>query len=75
MGSGFVIDKEGHILTNYHVIEGANEIVVMLEDNGKEKEYTATLIGSDSKTDIALIKINREPGDTIEIPFSRVGQF
>jgi serine protease Do len=73
MGSGFVIDKEGHILTNYHVIEGANEIVVLLEDNGKEKEYTATLIGSDSKTDIALIKINREPGDTTEFPFLELG--
>ena len=73
MGSGFVIDKEGHILTNYHVIEGADEIVVMLEDNGKEKEYTATLIGSDSKTDIALIKVNREPGDTTEFPFLELG--
>ena len=73
MGSGFVIDKEGHILTNYHVIEGADEIIVTLEDNGKEKEYTATLIGSDSKTDIALVKINREPGDTTEFPFLRLG--
>lgn len=73
MGSGFVIDKEGHILTNYHVIEGADEIVVLLEDNGKEKEYTATLIGSDSKTDIALIKIKREPGYNTEFPFLRLG--
>lgn len=73
MGSGFVIDKEGHILTNYHVIEGADEIIVTLEDNDKEKEYTATLIGSDSKTDIALVKINREPGDTTEFPFLRLG--
>ena len=48
MGSGFIIDKEGHALTNYHVIEGADEIVVLLEDEGSEKEYTATLIGSDS---------------------------
>jgi len=73
MGSGFVIDKEGHILTNYHVIESADEIVVMLEANGKEKEYTATLIGSDAKTDIALVKINREPGDTTEFPFLELG--
>ena len=73
MGSGFVIDKEGHILTNYHVIEGADEIVVTLEDKGKEKEYTATLIGSDSKTDIALVKIKREPGDNTEFPFLRLG--
>ena len=73
MGSGFVIDKEGHTLTNYHVIEGADEIVVLLEDTGKEKEYSATLIGADSKTDIALIKINREPGDTTEFPFLELG--
>ena len=73
MGSGFVIDKEGHILTNYHVIEGADEIVVMIEDAGSEKEYTATLIGSDSKTDIALIKINRDENTPKEFPFLRLG--
>jgi serine protease Do len=73
MGSGFVIDKEGHILTNYHVIEGADEIVVMLDDKGNEKEYTATLVGSDPKTDIALIKINQESGETKEFPFLNLG--
>ena len=73
MGSGFVIDKEGHILTNYHVIEGAEEIIVMLEDAGSEKEYTATLIGSDSKTDIALIKINRDENTPKEFTFLRLG--
>ena len=73
MGSGFVIDKEGHILTNYHVIENAEEIVVTLEDKGREKEYTATLIGSDSKTDIALVKINRDENTPDEFPFLRLG--
>ena len=73
MGSGFVIDKEGHILTNYHVVEGADEIIVILDDNGTEKEYTATLVGSDPKTDIALVKINRESGDTKDFPFLRLG--
>jgi serine protease Do len=73
MGSGFVIDKEGHILTNYHVIEGADEIVVVLDDNGTEKEYSATLVGSDPKTDIALIKINRESGDNKDFPFLKLG--
>ena len=38
MGSGFIIDKEGHALTNYHVIEGADEIIVLLEEKGSEKE-------------------------------------
>ena len=73
MGSGFVIDKEGHILTNYHVIDGAEEIIVSLEDAGSEKEYTATLIGSDSKTDIALIRINRDENTPKEFPFLRLG--
>ena len=73
MGSGFIIDKEGHVLTNYHVIEGADEIVVLLEDEGSEKEYTATLIGSDSKTDIALIKINQDENNPKEFPFLRLG--
>ena len=73
MGSGFMIDKEGHILTNYHVIEGAGEIVVILDDKGSEKEYSATLVGSDPKTDIALIKINRESGDNKDFPFLRLG--
>ena len=73
MGSGFVIDKEGHILTNYHVIEGADEIVVILDDKGSEKEYSAILVGSDPKTDIALIKINRESGDRKDFPFLKLG--
>ena len=72
MGSGFVIDKEGHILTNYHVVEGADEIVVLLENNGSEKEYTATLVGSDEKTDIALIKINRDENTPKEFPFLKL---
>jgi serine protease Do len=70
MGSGFIIDKEGFILTNYHVIEGADQIIVLLED---DKEYTAKLIGSDSKTDIALIQIQKEPGDDTTFPALKMG--
>lgn len=69
-GSGFIIDPEGHILTNNHVVEGAEKIHVNLEN---DKEYTATLIGSDPKTDIALIKINREDGDDTPFPFLKMG--
>jgi serine protease Do len=69
-GSGFIIDDQGHILTNYHVVEGAEEITVTLED---DKEYTAELIGSDSKTDIALIKISRENGGKRPFPFLKLG--
>ena len=55
LGSGVIVSRFGHILTNHHVIERADEITVTLS-NGKE--YTATLIGSDKKTDLAVLKIN-----------------
>ncbi|GJL80039.1 MAG: peptidase [Nitrospinaceae bacterium] len=70
MGSGFIIDPEGFILTNYHVIEGADEIIITLED---DKEYSATLIGSDSKTDIALVKISRKNGGKKPFPYLKLG--
>jgi serine protease Do len=54
LGSGFIIDKEGYIVTNNHVIEDADQIKVKLYD---DKEFDATLVGRDSKTDLALIKI------------------
>jgi len=57
LGSGFIIDKEGYVFTNNHVVSGADEIKVSLE-NGEE--YTAKVIGSDPKTDIALIKIDSD---------------
>jgi len=55
LGSGFIIDREGYILTNNHVVEKASSIKVKLSD---EKEYDAKIIGRDPKTDIALIKID-----------------
>ncbi len=54
LGSGFIIDEEGHIITNNHVIEGASEIRIRLSN---EKEFPAEVVGRDPKTDIALIKI------------------
>ena len=55
-GSGVIIDaRKGHIVTNHHVIDGASEIIVTLEDG---REYDAETIGSDEKTDIAIIKID-----------------
>ena len=59
LGSGFIIDKEGFIITNNHVIEGADEIKVKLSD---KEEFDATIVGRDRKTDIALIKIVPPPG-------------
>ena len=55
LGSGFIIDKEGYILTNNHVVEKAEEIKVKLSD--QQKEYDAKIIGTDPRTDLALIKI------------------
>ena len=57
LGTGFIIDKDGFILTNNHVVEGADEIKVKV---GDEPELPATIVGRDPKTDLALIKINPE---------------
>lgn len=58
LGSGVIISKDGYIVTNNHVVEGADEVIVtLLED---DKEYTAKVIGTDPKTDIAVIKIEAD---------------
>ena len=54
LGSGFIIDKDGYIVTNNHVIDNADKIVVILND---EKEFEAQIVGRDKNTDLALIKI------------------
>jgi S1-C subfamily serine protease len=53
-GSGFVIDKEGHILTNYHVIAEAREVWVTMHDR---KKYKATIVGTDKSHDLAIVQI------------------
>ncbi|MBI2087446.1 MAG: trypsin-like peptidase domain-containing protein, partial [Deltaproteobacteria bacterium] len=55
LGSGFIIDRDGLILTNNHVVENAQKIVVKLAD---EREVEAKVVGRDQKTDIAVIKID-----------------
>jgi serine protease Do len=55
LGSGFIISRDGYILTNDHVVEDAQRIAVTLQDG---REFSARLIGRDEKTDIALIKID-----------------
>ena len=66
LGSGFIIDEDGFILTNNHVIEGAKEIVVTLAD---ESSFDADVVGTDDKTDLALIKI--EAGK--KLTFAKLG--
>ena len=63
-GSGVIISKDGYIVTNNHVIEGADEIDVKLNDN---REFKGKLIGTDPNTDLALIKIEGDEFPTIPI--------
>lgn len=65
-GSGVIIDKNGYIITNNHVIAGAKELSITTNDN---KIYKATLIGTDPKTDIALLKIDADE----DLPFITFG--
>ena len=55
LGSGFVIDKSGHIVTNYHVVEGAEQIEVSFSNQATSK---ATLVGADPSTDLAVLRID-----------------
>ncbi|MFA5663504.1 DegQ family serine endoprotease [Castellaniella sp.] len=57
IGSGFVISKDGYVLTNNHVVNNANDIFVTMTDG---TEYTAKVIGTDARTDIALLKIDAD---------------
>ena len=58
LGSGVIISQDGYIITNNHVVDGANEIVVTLVND--KKEYKAKLIGKDKKSDLAVIKIEKD---------------
>jgi len=57
VGSGFVFDKKGHIITNAHVVKNANKVVVTFLDG---RSYNADIIGTDEYTDIAVIKVNAD---------------
>ncbi len=59
MGSGVVVSPYGHVLTNYHVVDGASRLTVTIE--GDEKEYPATVVSSDENQDIAVLLVNDLP--------------
>ena len=75
VGSGFVIGSDGHVLTNAHVVDGADEVTVRLSD---KREFKAKVLGTDKRTDIALLKIEAKdlPKVTIGDPEKlRVGEW
>jgi serine protease Do len=65
LGSGFIIDEDGFLLTNYHVVKNADEIIVRLSDR---RELIAEVIGTDKKSDIALLKI-----EATNLPVVKIG--
>src|SRR5690606_16081187 len=68
MGSGFIISADGYVLTNLHVIDGADKVAVKLSDS---REFTAKVVGSDEKSDIALLKIEARDLPTLRIGDSK----
>lgn len=68
LGSGFVIHPDGYIVTNQHVVEGANKIFVTFKD--EKNPLTAKVVGSDVKTDIALLKLEK-PGNYVAAPLGQ----
>jgi S1-C subfamily serine protease len=70
LGSGFVIDKAGHIVTNYHVIEGAEQIEVSFSN---QDQMRATLVGSDPSTDIAVLRVQASSRSLTPLPLGDSG--
>ena len=66
LGSGFIIEKEGIIVTNNHVIEGADEITVIMSN---QQEFTAELLGRDPKADLAVLKIDPGSTELVAVPW------
>jgi serine protease Do len=60
LGSGFIVDKSGIVLTNNHVVAGADEVIVRLPDN---RRFSAKVLGSDPPTDVAVVRLDKPPGD------------
>ncbi len=65
VGSGFILSQDGYVMTNAHVVEGADEVLVTLTD---KREFKARIIGADKRTDVAVVKI-----DATGLPAVRVG--
>lgn len=68
LGSGFIISEDGYVVTNNHVVEGADEIFVRLQDR---REFEATLVGRDPRSDLALLQIDAEDLPTVTLGASK----
>lgn len=68
MGTGFIISADGYVLTNHHVVDGADEVTVRLSDR---REFKAKVVGSDEQSDVALLKISATNLPTLRIGDSR----
>lgn len=67
MGSGFIVSEDGYVLTNNHVVEGADEIIVRLNDR---REFPAKLVGTDPRSDMAVLKIENAE----DLPVVKIGR-
>ncbi|WP_409523725.1 DegQ family serine endoprotease [Nitrincola sp. MINF-07-Sa-05] len=65
LGSGFIISEDGYVLTNHHVIQDAEKVIVRLNDR---RELEAEVVGSDPRSDVALLKL-----DAVQLPYVRIG--
>ena len=65
LGSGFIVSPDGDVITNAHVVESGDEIIVRTSDR---REFVATLVGTDKRSDIALLKVDAE-----DLPVARIG--
>ncbi len=65
VGSGFLLSADGYVMTNAHVVDGADEVIVTLTD---KREFTAKIVGADTRSDVAVVKI-----DAKALPFVRIG--
>ena len=64
VGSGFILSADGYVMTNAHVIDGADEVIVTLTD---AREFKAKVIGADKRSDVALVKIEASGLPTVRI--------
>jgi Do/DeqQ family serine protease len=62
LGSGVVVDSDGTVITNHHVVKGADEVTVVLADR---REFEASVLGSDERTDLAVLKVQMPKGETL----------